>query len=201
MDKLFQRLTLIFPAWRTALPTDESVAEFKAFWLEELINAKIRNWKLIARGLERCKQSKNPFLPSIGQFIEWCKAVDYHELGLPDEDELLRKIYAFMPFGMENVNEFKFGSNAEYWLIIGYCIKQPCPQDYKYLEAKYVYGLSVYAIAKYEWKKDGSVKFDAWKYRVRESIKSSEWVVAKFLDLAIKNHKNADKLQKFAFKV
>ncbi|MDH2997202.1 antitermination protein [Pasteurellaceae bacterium LFhippo2] len=85
--------------------------------------------------------------------------------------------------------------------VIGYCIKLPCPQDYKYLEAKYVYGLSVYAIAKYEWKKDGSVKFDAWKYRVRESIKSSEWVVAKFLDLAIKNHKNADKLQKFAFKV
>ncbi|MDH2997205.1 hypothetical protein A1D22_05905 [Pasteurellaceae bacterium LFhippo2] len=119
MDKLFQRLTLIFPAWRTSLPTDGSVAEFKAFWLEELINAKIRNWKLIARGLERCKQSKSPFLPSIGQFIEWCKAVDYHELGLPNEEQLLRKIYAFMVPGMENVNEFKFDSNAEYWLITG----------------------------------------------------------------------------------
>jgi len=34
---------------------------------------------------------------------------------------------------------------------------------------------------------------------VRESIKASEWVVAKFLDLAIKNHKNSPKLRKFAY--
>ncbi len=83
--------------------------------------------------------------------------------------------------------------------VIGYYVKNPCPQDYKYLEAKYVYGLSVYAIAKYQWEKDKSVKFNTWKKRVKESIKASEWVVAKFLDHAIKNHKNAAKLRKFAF--
>ncbi|MBF0785749.1 holin [Muribacter muris] len=117
MDKLFQRLTLIFPAWRSALPTETSIAEFKAFWLEELINAKIRNWKLLARGLERCKQSKSPFLPSIGQFIEWCLAEDYQALGLPDEDKLYRRLHAFMRFGIEEIGQFKFESNAEYWLI------------------------------------------------------------------------------------
>ena len=83
--------------------------------------------------------------------------------------------------------------------VVGYCIKKPCPQDYKYLEAKYVYGRSVYAIAKYQHAKDPSIKFATWKLRVRESIKASEWVVAKFLDLAIKNHKNAIKLRKFAY--
>ena len=83
--------------------------------------------------------------------------------------------------------------------VVGYCIKKPCPQDYKYLEAKYVYGRSVYAIAKYQHAKDPSIKFATWKLRVRESIKASEWVVAKFLDLAIKNHKNAHKLRKFAY--
>lgn len=83
--------------------------------------------------------------------------------------------------------------------VVGYCIKKPCPQDYKYLEAKYVYGRSVYAIAKYQHAKDPSIKFATWKLRVRESIKASEWVVAKFLDLAIKNHKNAPKLRKFAY--
>lgn len=85
--------------------------------------------------------------------------------------------------------------------VVGYCVKNPCPQDYRYLEAKYVYGLSVYAIAKYHWQKDKSVKFETWKRRIRESIKASEWVVAKFLDLALKNHKNANKLKKFAFNV
>lgn len=85
--------------------------------------------------------------------------------------------------------------------VIGYCIKKPCPQDYKYLEAKYVYGLSVYAIAKYQWNKDKSISVNAWYKRVTNSIKSSEWIIAKFLDLAIKNHKNAVKLKKFAFNV
>ena len=85
--------------------------------------------------------------------------------------------------------------------VIGYCIKNPCPQDYKYLEAKYVYGLSVYAIAKYQWEKDKSKTLRTWQRKVGESIKASEWIVAKFLDLAIKNHKNAVKLQKYAFNV
>ena len=85
--------------------------------------------------------------------------------------------------------------------VVGYCIKNPCPQDYKYLEAKYVYGLSVYAIAKYQWEKDKSISWNGWYKRISESIKSSEWIAAKFLDLAIKNHKNITKLQKFAFNV
>lgn len=85
--------------------------------------------------------------------------------------------------------------------VVGYCIKNPCPQDFKYLEAKYVYGLSVYAIAKYQWEKDKSISRNGWYKRISESIKSSEWIAAKFLDLAIKNHKNIKKLQKFAFNV
>lgn len=35
--------------------------------------------------------------------------------------------------------------------VLSYYIKNPCPQDFRYIEAKYVYGLSVYAIAKYQW--------------------------------------------------
>lgn len=85
--------------------------------------------------------------------------------------------------------------------LVGYCIKQPCPQDFKYLEAKYVYGSSIYAIAKWQWQKDKSKSLSTWKRTVKESINASEWILAKFLELAIKNHKNAVKLQKFAFNV
>lgn len=117
MDKLFNQLTVICPAWHKALPSDESVANFKTVWLEEIINANIRNWKLLVRGLDRCKQSKNPFLPSIGQFIEWCLQEDYADLGLPDEATLLARVKAFQGYGMDNLDKFKFQSNAEYWLI------------------------------------------------------------------------------------
>lgn len=117
MDKLFDRLTVICPAWHKSLPSDAAVANFKTLWLEEIINANIRNWKLLARGLEHCKQAKNPFLPSVGQFIEWCLAEDYQALGLPDEAELLRRLRVFQGCGMENLHKFKFRSDAEYWLI------------------------------------------------------------------------------------
>lgn len=85
--------------------------------------------------------------------------------------------------------------------VVGYYIKKPSPKDFKYLEAKYVYGCSVYAIAKYHWQKDKSISVNAWYKRVTQSLKSSEWIIAKFLDFALKNHKNAVKLQKFAFNV
>lgn len=85
--------------------------------------------------------------------------------------------------------------------VVGYCIKNPCPQDYQYLIAKYVYGCSVYAIAKYHWRKSKTKSFSTWRRNIAASIKDSEWVVAKFLDLALKNHKNAVKLKKFAFNV
>ncbi|OOF62057.1 antiterminator Q family protein [Rodentibacter pneumotropicus] len=85
--------------------------------------------------------------------------------------------------------------------VVGYYIKKPCPQDYKYLEAKYVYGLSVYAIAKFHWQKNKTKSLRTWQRKVAESIKASEWIIAKFLDLALKNHQNADKLKKFAFNV
>lgn len=85
--------------------------------------------------------------------------------------------------------------------VLSYYIKNPCPQDFRYIEAKYVYGLSVYAIAKCQWQKDKSVSRNAWYKRITESLKSSEWVVAKVLDLTIKNHKNVEKLKKFAFNV
>lgn len=119
MDKLFDHLTVIFPAWHKALPTAESIATFKTLWLEEIINANIRSWRLLSRGLERCKQEKSPFFPSIGQFIEWCLAEDYPALGLPDEDELYHRMMIFMRFGMTEAHQFKFKSDAEYWLITG----------------------------------------------------------------------------------
>ena len=82
-------------------------------------------------------------------------------------------------------------------------VREQCNDDLGMVisSAKYVFGRSVYAIAKYQHVKDKSVSFNAWYRRVTQSIKASEWVVAKWLDFAIKNHKNTPKLQKFAFNV
>ncbi|NNI53962.1 antitermination protein, partial [Pasteurella multocida] len=70
-----------------------------------------------------------------------------------------------------------------------------------YIEAKYIFNLSNYSIAKFQHTKDKSISFNAWYKRINQSIDSSEWIIAKFLDYALKNHEKADKLQKFAFNV
>lgn len=83
--------------------------------------------------------------------------------------------------------------------VIGYCVKNPCPQDYKYLEAKYVFGCSEYSIAKYEYHKSKEKSLRSWQRRVSESLRASEWVIGKFLDMAIQNHVHSFRLKKFAF--
>lgn len=57
------------------------------------------------------------FVPSIGKFIQWCNTIDYHELGLPDLEQLLRRLNHFSSFGFTEIQDFQFRSNAEYLLL------------------------------------------------------------------------------------
>lgn len=122
VDRLFTRLKAIFPAWKSAFASENDYNEAKIIWLEALVNNGITTAEQFKQGIVQAEKSETPFFPSVGQFIAWCKLVDYSVLGLPDEDQLYRRIQAFMGYGMESLAEFKFHSNAEYWLITGlYC--------------------------------------------------------------------------------
>lgn len=122
VDRLFTRLKAIFPAWKSAFASENDYNEAKIIWLEALVNNGITTAEQFKQGIVQAEKSETPFFPSVGQFIAWCKLVDYSVLGLPDEEQLYRRIQAFMGYGMESLPEFKFHSNAEYWLITGlYC--------------------------------------------------------------------------------
>lgn len=122
VDRLFTRLKAIFPAWKSAFASENDYNEAKIIWLEALVNNGITTAEQFKQGIVQAEKSAIPFFPSVGQFIAWCNVVDYSVLGLPDEEQLYRRIQAFMGYGMENLPEFKFHSNAEYWLITGlYC--------------------------------------------------------------------------------
>ncbi len=123
MDKLFDELTAICTAWHKTLPSDQSVANFKSIWIEEIINANIRNWNVLVFGIERCKREKSPFLPSLGQFIEWCKEGELESKGIPSVEELLERIKQYSRFhGFDNQHEFQFKNNVEQYLIFDlYC--------------------------------------------------------------------------------
>lgn len=117
VDRLFTRLKAIFPAWKSAFVTENDYNEAKLIWLEALVNNGITTAEQFKQGIAQAEKSATPFFPSVGQFIEWCKLVDYSVLGLPDEVTLLARVKAFQGYGMDNIDKFKFVSNAEYWLI------------------------------------------------------------------------------------
>lgn len=117
VNQLFIQMRAIFPAWKNSFPDETSYREAKRLWLETLVNEGITTIEQLQNGIERAKKCNKPFWPSVGEFVAWCKEINYSALGLPDEAELLRRLRVFQGCGMENLHEFKFRSNAEYWLI------------------------------------------------------------------------------------
>ncbi|WP_439259505.1 replication protein P [Lonepinella sp. BR2930] len=120
IERLFVNLKRIFPAWKSAFESDDEYAETKALWLETLAENHISLEQLKA-GLEQAKLSESPFFPSVGLFMKWCKQ-GYNPHGLPTEDQLYHRIVAFMAYGMEEIDRFKFANDVERYLITGlYC--------------------------------------------------------------------------------
>ena len=113
---LFDELAGTFPAWKSAFDSQQAITTAKRIWFEALSENKIKRSE-IQTGLKQARKSTNPFLPSVGQFLEWCRVIDYAELGLPDLETLLKRLNVFSSFGLEEASKFKFKSNAEYWLI------------------------------------------------------------------------------------
>ncbi len=116
VSRVFSALKAIFPAWKQAFETQDDYENAKRVWLSALRKARITEEEL-KRGLAKASRSTNPFLPSVGMFIEWCKDEDYHELGLPTESEMLERYKSFLGFAKYEEHEFKYRSKAEYYLL------------------------------------------------------------------------------------
>lgn len=118
VDRLFVRLKAVFPAWQAAFDGEEGYQEAKRLWLEALVNNGITTAAQFKRGIAQAERESNPFFPSVGQFIAWCKTDDYTALGLPTVEELQYRLNKFRAFGgFAEIERFEFISDAEYWLI------------------------------------------------------------------------------------
>lgn len=74
VNKIFHTLTAIFPAWASAIRDQNYLNQAKTEWLKGLIENKITADYQIEAGFKKARAHNSPFLPSIGQFIEWCKS-------------------------------------------------------------------------------------------------------------------------------
>lgn len=86
---MFRSLKAIFPAWATAIKDPEIEAQARKEWLKGLIENGIASDQQINAGLAKARAHNSPFLPSIGQFVDWCKTAAQDNAGLPSESEAL----------------------------------------------------------------------------------------------------------------
>ena len=77
----------IFPAWAVAIKDPEIESQARQEWLKGLVENGINTDIQINSGLAKCRTHNSPFLPSIGQFIEWCKTSNAQVNSLPSESE------------------------------------------------------------------------------------------------------------------
>ncbi len=73
IDKIFKSLKMANPAWRNGFKSNQEVLDTKAFWLQVLVTEGVTREEDINRAILKCVKDKNPFFPSVGQFIEWAK--------------------------------------------------------------------------------------------------------------------------------
>ncbi|WP_311969328.1 replication protein P [Pseudomonas baltica] len=82
INELFKELRSIRSAWRQAWPDKETYHSSKRQWFQAFIEAEVCTPGQIAFGMSQVRKHPGDFIPSPGQFIEWCKPSP-EMLGLP----------------------------------------------------------------------------------------------------------------------
>lgn len=85
INALFAELKAVHPAWRHAWPDKVTEDAAKVSWTKAFTAAGMRSIEQIRFGIERCRQSGSPFMPSVGQFMDWCRPTP-ENMGLPSTD-------------------------------------------------------------------------------------------------------------------
>ncbi|HGJ5882051.1 replication protein P [Arsenophonus sp.] len=117
-NRFFESLKVIFPASIVLLKTPSELAIFKQQWISGFAENNINSDRHINAGLRIARQRKSPFLPSVGQFVDWCQQGLAEEYGLPTPQQLCEKLRSYCrQRGYDDVPEFDYGSNANYWLV------------------------------------------------------------------------------------
>lgn len=92
----------------------ERINNAKKQWVLGFVENKINTMTQIQAGMRQLRAKPNGFVPSVGEFISWCKGSEYHAYGLPEPKEVLDRLESFR---CRDYMPMQYRSNAEYWLL------------------------------------------------------------------------------------
>lgn len=119
VNRIFAQLQAIFPAWRSAFPDERAAIEAKRQWTQGLVEAGLTDVETIRGGLRMARQADSPFIPSVGQFIGWCREAKKEILGLPSEGQVMRDLARYSHERKYNVTDPRFATQLHpmtYWI-------------------------------------------------------------------------------------
>lgn len=82
VDKVFDQLKSIFPAWQYAWKDAKAIDAAKVEWVKSFLEGGVNTVEQLREGFKHARASESDFLPSSGKFVQWCnKSVCDPELG------------------------------------------------------------------------------------------------------------------------
>ncbi|OOF84620.1 replication P, partial [Rodentibacter ratti] len=114
IDMLFDQLCASCTQLLNLSP--ERLRIIKQQWILGFAENGITRIEQVKRGMSAMRAKPNGWLPSVGEFIQFCRE-DYHALGLPNETELYQRYQTFLGYARFNRHEFQYRSKVEFWLL------------------------------------------------------------------------------------
>lgn len=117
IDRVFNNLAIIFPAWKHNWKSDDPsdpdkvLRSAKREWTKAFVENNISTMEQIKYGFANARKSESDFLPSCGKFIAWC-APSAEDLGYPSETQALRDCINY-----RNAKKMGMANYARPWLM------------------------------------------------------------------------------------
>lgn len=118
-NELFRELKAAFPALMATIKEQDDLNELRRQWVLAFAENGITSIDQVKAGMKIARQQVTPFLPSPGQFIEWCRQGEASRYGLPDSDELYDMVMAYSARrgDFATPEAYPWPSNPAYWMV------------------------------------------------------------------------------------
>ncbi len=116
---------------RQAAKTAEIFNEMRRQWLLAFKENGITTVEQINAGMRVARKQEKPFMPSLGQFVAWCRSEEAVTVGLPDASELVEMVYQYCrtrgqypdaesyPWPEHKIEPLTLKHKACYWMVTG----------------------------------------------------------------------------------
>tara|TARA_R110000751_G_scaffold276410_1_gene377280 strand:+ start:1237 stop:1605 length:369 start_codon:yes stop_codon:yes gene_type:complete len=73
INHVFKSLCGAKPSWRSGFKTNDDVSAYKEALALTFMENGITTPEQVHKGLAEVRRNENPFMPSTGEFLKWCK--------------------------------------------------------------------------------------------------------------------------------